>query len=113
MNSEKFLAGQRRYFENAYEEFSLFGGPSVYFHKRCLEAAGDEFLSLRHIEMLYATLASWGMHRMGDPDQTKTKLTEWNQFSIPSWNNAPSWNHYEAIECLKCPSVNTPRLSLL
>lgn len=80
MNSEKFLAGQRQYFENAYQKFSLFGGPSVYFHKRCLEAAKDEFLSIRHIEMLYATLASWGMHRMGDPGTTKTKLAEWDQF---------------------------------
>jgi hypothetical protein len=80
MNSERFLTGQRRYFEKAYEEFRSFGGPSVYFHERCLEAAKDEFLSVRHVEMLYATLASWGMHRMGDPDATKTKLTDWDQF---------------------------------
>lgn len=80
MNSERFLAGQRRYFENAYEEFRSFGGPSVYFHERCLLAATEEFLSIRHVEMLYATLASWGMHRMGDPGATKTKLTEWDLF---------------------------------
>lgn len=30
--------------------------------------------------MLYATLTAWGMHRMGDPRTTKTKLTDWNCF---------------------------------
>lgn len=31
--------------------------------------------------MLYATLTAWGMHRMGDPKTTKTKLTDWDRFS--------------------------------
>ena len=30
--------------------------------------------------MLYATLASWGMHHMGDPAATKTRLTDWHDF---------------------------------
>lgn len=41
-----------------------FRGPSLYFHRRALEtghAPGD----LTHLEFVYATLASWGMHRMG------------------------------------------------
>jgi hypothetical protein len=80
MNTARFLAGQRQYFEKSYEEFRSFGGPSVYFHEQCLHAATDAFLSLRHVEMLYATLAAWGMHRMGDPDATKTKLTDWDEF---------------------------------
>jgi hypothetical protein len=80
MNTARFLAGQRGYFEGSYEEFRSFGGPSVYFHEQCLRAATDAFLSVRHVEMLYATLAAWGMHRMGDPDATKTKLTEWDEF---------------------------------
>ena len=37
-----------------------FTGPSLYFHKRSLESSGSD-----KIEMVYATLASWGMHRMG------------------------------------------------
>ncbi|HZT04520.1 MAG TPA: hypothetical protein VFA39_19890, partial [Steroidobacteraceae bacterium] len=64
----------------AYERFRSFGGPSVYFHEQCLQAGANEFLSERHLEMLYATLASWGMHRMGDPDATKTRLTDWPCF---------------------------------
>ncbi len=44
-----------------------FTGPSLYFHKKAIEMARNDlwFLSNRHIEYIYATLASWGMHRMG------------------------------------------------
>jgi hypothetical protein len=52
----------------------------VYFHVECLRAAATAFLSVRHVEMLYATLAAWGMHRMGGTDGTKTKLTDWERF---------------------------------
>lgn len=43
-------------------------GPSVYFHHKAIEYARNEkkFLKYRHLEYIYATLASWGMHRMGD-----------------------------------------------
>lgn len=80
MNVETFLANPRRYFEGAYELFRSFGGPSVYFHEQCLQAGANEFLSERHLELLYATLASWGMHRMGDPAVTKTRLSDWHDF---------------------------------
>lgn len=30
--------------------------------------------------MIYATLASWGMHKMGDPDKTKAKLVSYSGF---------------------------------
>jgi len=80
MNILPFLLDQKKYFASSYEQFQAFGGPSVYFHVECLRAAVTDFLSHRHIEMLYATLASWGMHRMGDIDQTKTKLTDWAAF---------------------------------
>ncbi len=80
MNSERFLADQRTYFGGSYDQFCAFGGPCVYFHRECLRARERGFLSDRHIEMLYATLTAWGMHRMGDTDTTKTKLTDWDQF---------------------------------
>jgi len=80
MNTTAFLADQRRYFENSYDQFCAFGGPCVYFHQECLRAGRTGFLSDRHIEMLYATLTAWGMHRMGDTETTKTKLTAWAEF---------------------------------
>lgn len=90
MNTERLLAEQTRYFAGSYERFISFGGPSVYFHAECLRAGSEAFLSKRHIEMLYATLTAWGMHRMGDPNATKTKLTEWDCFndSIVAQRNA-------------------------
>jgi hypothetical protein len=54
-----------------FEQRAIFGGPSVHFHVRAIERrmthesvlsaiADDEFM-----ELMYATLTSWGMHRMG------------------------------------------------
>jgi hypothetical protein len=80
MNTAQFLAGQTTYFARSYEQFCAFGGPCVYFHLECLRAGREAFLSRRHIEMLYATLTAWGMHRMGDADTTKTKLSDWDCF---------------------------------
>lgn len=79
-NVERFLADQPRYFNGSFEDFKAFGGPCVYFHRAALDAAATEFLSTRHIELIYATLTAWGMHRMGDVTTTMTKLTEWHDF---------------------------------
>lgn len=81
MNTERFLTERSRYFKGSYEAFCSFGGPCVYFHNECIRAGAEEFLSARHVEMLYATLTAWGMHRMGDAKTTKTKLTDWACFS--------------------------------
>jgi hypothetical protein len=79
-NTDSFIADQEKYFSGSYEQFAAFGGPCVYFHHECLSAGVRAFLSTRHIEMLYATLTAWGMHRMGDAETTKTKLTNWERF---------------------------------
>jgi hypothetical protein len=54
-----------------FEHRAVFGGPSVHFHVRAIErrmthesvrsAIADEEL----LELIYAVLTSWGMHRMG------------------------------------------------
>jgi len=80
MNAERFLADQKHYFVGSYDQFAAFGGPCVYFHRECMRAGSQAFLSQRHIEMLYATLTAWGMHRMGNAKTTKTKLTDWERF---------------------------------
>ena len=79
-NAERFIADQRRYFKGAFEGFAAFGGPCVYFHRECLRAGEEEFLSKRHVEMLYATLTAWGMHRMGDAGRARTRLIDWDRF---------------------------------
>jgi hypothetical protein len=48
----------------AYYRAETFGGPSLYFHHRALDTRRSP-ASVQHLEYVYATLASWGMHRMG------------------------------------------------
>jgi hypothetical protein len=57
------LANADRY-HDAYYKAETFRGPSLYFHERALATRHDP-VSLTHLEYVYATLASWGMHRMG------------------------------------------------
>lgn len=69
-------------FEKAFQEERTFAGPSLCFHFECIRQFGDTSVqekldSFRFYEYLYATLASWGMHRMGD---TATKLQNFSEF---------------------------------
>jgi hypothetical protein len=57
------LENAERYYA-AYHAAETFGGPSLYFHQRALETRHAP-ASLHHLEYAYATLAAWGMHRMG------------------------------------------------
>jgi hypothetical protein len=65
------LAANFAHYLSEFERRSVFGGPSVHFHVRAIERrlthdnvrsaiADDELL-----ELIYAMLTSWGMHRMG------------------------------------------------
>lgn len=80
MNKASFLADVQKHVGDSYTQFQAFGGPCVYFHQQCLAAGQDQFLSDRHVEMLYATLTAWGLHRMGDAEKTKAKLKPWPAF---------------------------------
>jgi hypothetical protein len=81
MNNEDELIGRFQYYYNlSLKVLKEFGGPSVYFHVQAIKEQEASFLSDRHIEMIYATLASWGMHRMGDPEETKAKMVEFGDF---------------------------------
>jgi len=51
-------------YHRAYYEAERFGGPSLYFHRRALATQSPD-VTTQHLEYVYATLASWGMHRMG------------------------------------------------
>jgi hypothetical protein len=79
-NTAALLAALRRYYDLSVGVLQDFGGPSVYFHQQAIRAQSSDFLGDRHIEMIYATLASWGMHRMGDPEDTKAKMVEFDDF---------------------------------
>jgi len=51
-------------YHDAYYKAETFRGPSLFFHERAIATRHDP-ASLTHLEYVYATLASWGMHRMG------------------------------------------------
>jgi hypothetical protein len=75
-----------------------FGGPSIYFHQEAIKEGKKHFLSERHLEMIYAMLPSWGMHRMGD---YKVKTINYDLFLEQIENNKKSLlklrniNYYE------------------
>jgi hypothetical protein len=86
-NVEEHLAALDTRFDRCLEEFQsrrIFSGPSVYFYEelvrliRGVPSLRDLASSDRLIELAYATLASWGMHRMGE--RVATKLTEYPDF---------------------------------
>ena len=72
-----------------------FSGPSIYFHQKAIECVKSrrKFLTNKHIEYIYATLVSWGMHRMGPngatmPDYKTFKesvLTKNNRRFFKKW----------------------------
>lgn len=59
----EILSNAEKY-HDAYYKAETFRGPSLYFHERALATRYDP-TSLTHLEYIYATLASWGMNRMG------------------------------------------------
>ena len=63
---------------NATVNVASFGGPSMYFHHRAVELCKSDFLSEGHIEMVYATLVAWGMHRTG---KGGSKMPNFKDFS--------------------------------
>jgi|GEM_PF-1411855 len=70
------------YLENYYLNEAFFG-PSVYFYRKIIEMVrkSTDFEMLindeRFIEYIYATLASWGMHRMGPGS---SKMEDYDKF---------------------------------
>ena len=55
---------------------ATFAGPSLHFHLRSLDAVRTNDFE-RAVEYGYATLTSWGMHRMGPGG---SKLREFGKF---------------------------------
>jgi len=101
-NIEGLLKNLKFYYRKSLEVFKDFGGPSLYFHIQAIEAQKSEFLSNRHIEMIYATLASWGMHKMGDPNVTKAKLVDFSTFKNSILNHADHFNNLKELRLETC-----------
>ena len=59
-------------YHESFKNGNVFRGPSYHFHRRALDSKGDE-----KIEMVYAVLVSWGMHRMGSGG---AKMKDYDEF---------------------------------
>lgn len=51
-------------YHKKYYASERFTGPSLHFHKRALATGFDRWKE--KVELTYAAVASWGMHRMGN-----------------------------------------------
>ncbi|MEK6757980.1 MAG: hypothetical protein AABX88_02525 [Nanoarchaeota archaeon] len=99
-NFQKLLEGINKYYTISKEVYKKFGGPSTYFHLECIKAGKKEYLGGRHIEMLYATLTAWGMHRMGDIEKTKAKLVEFEEFKKTILDNKEKLNRLKNVSLI-------------
>jgi hypothetical protein len=76
------LSDNLKHFIDVFEEAEKFSGPCLYFHCKTLNclctysSASEAIFSDELFDWLYATLASWGMHRMG---KGNTKLRDIEQ----------------------------------
>jgi hypothetical protein len=76
-NLKELKNGLNHFLPQTKDIANTFGGPSIYFHNKALYEMRTNFLKDSHIEMIYAVLPSWGMHRMGD---TSTKVIDFDKF---------------------------------
>lgn len=76
---------------------SYFSGPSIYFSKESLKCCQceKEFLGERHIEMIYATLVAWGMHRMGEGG---AKMPNFDDFKISILRNRQQFENLKSVK---------------
>jgi len=103
MNNEIELVNNiREYYAKSISVFREFGGPSVYFHVEAIKEQRQNFMSDRHIEMIYATLASWGLHRMGDPDETKAKMVDFDAFKKSLISQSAKLTEYRDLSMDTC-----------
>ncbi len=70
-----------RFLNYAMEIERIFTGPSSYFYLKVIDMIRNNnyeklFLDTTFVEYLYATLASWGMHRM----DKHTRMTDFEEF---------------------------------
>lgn len=101
-NEDELIRRLQYYYDRSIAVMKDFGGPSVYFHIQAIKEQSTNFLSDRHIEMIYATLASWGMHRMGDPEQTKAKMVEFDIFRQSLLDHRNELNKFINLKMKSC-----------
>lgn len=101
-NEDRLIERLPHYYPLSLNILNEFGGPSVHFHVRAISEQRNAFLSDSHMEMVYATLASWGMHKMGDPAVTKTKMVDYASFKKAILNQEEVLRSLRASQMHSC-----------
>lgn len=65
-------------YHDCYYAVETFGGPSLHFHRRALGRVGL-INDAERVELVYAVLTSWGMHRMGDSGSKMQPFENFNE----------------------------------
>lgn len=107
------IAGFDQYVQ-AFNDGNPFTGPSIYFHHKtlailqqhstpCSALHSDEFL-----DYLYATLASWGMHRMGPGG---AKLADISQIKDSFVHQEASIREVQSLSLCTIPSAHVSHVT--
>ena len=67
-------------YHDAFYAAQTFHGPSLYFHRRALEHDAD---FTHRLELIYATLTAWGMHRMGKGGSKMLPFEDFQKSMVP------------------------------
>jgi hypothetical protein len=108
------LSANLVHFVEVFDEAERFSGPSLYFHLKtigCLRNQGyatQAIISEDIFDWLYATLASWGMHRMG---KGNTKLRDLDVIKASVRAHAASIASLQDISLLEIPTSEIRQVS--
>ena len=87
-----------------FDQAELFTGPSLYFHfktmnlRRQYRSVSEAINDDKFLDCIYATLASWGLHRMG---QGNTKLAEFRELTESFRNQTEQIQEIESRRILE------------
>jgi hypothetical protein len=101
------------HFVEVFDRARRFSGPSLYFHYRTLErllnypSATDALHDVSFVESLYATLAAWGMHRMGT---TGPQMVDFDDFKRSLLSQA---SNIKVLEEFGPPQVSSDKIMKL
>lgn len=99
------------YYIAKFDESDLFTGPSLYFHFRTLNQLhkhltfSEVFKDNLFFEYLYATLTSWGLHRMGP---VKAKLVDFETFIRSFQHQENEIEELQNIDLIELSEIDVP-----
>lgn len=107
------LSANLSHFVKIFEDAERFSGPSLYFHNKtlgCLRTYPSVSQAIHSDELfdwIYATLASWGMHRMG---RGNTKLRDLEQIKASVRAQGAALSRLQAFSLLELSPTDVGRV---